>query len=74
MSFWRKSERKRVVFIFLAGACYSAMMILAMLFIPSPKTACSPHVTLQTVMFPDVAKQRDTYTSVALLCDSTFMR
>lgn len=32
MTFRRKSERKTVVFIFLAGICYSAMMIVATLF------------------------------------------
>lgn len=66
MSFRRKWEGNRVVFIFLAGICYSTMMILAMPFFRSPKAARSPHVTLQTVMFPDIAKQCDTNTSAPL--------
>lgn len=35
-------------------------------FFRSPKAARSPHVTLQTVMFPDIAKQCDTNTSAPL--------
>lgn len=67
MSFRRKSERKSVVFIFLAGICYSAVMILPVLFFRSLKAARSPHVMLQPVMFPDVAKQCDTNTSAPFI-------
>lgn len=40
--FRRKSERKRVVFIFLAGICYSAVMTLAMLFFRSSTSGSFP--------------------------------